>query len=119
MPVIVAKLEARLLELQLGQIRDSRDHNKTNADWCAAIKHYPDFQRTWLQVVSPYRNMVTNKLEMTPEQEPIAINDCVDKILVDFRWPTKQLIEDMNDAAMEYVKKTTRRRAITSKRSGS
>ena len=41
LPVISAKLEAGLLELQLGQIRDSRDHNKTTTNWCAAIKHYP------------------------------------------------------------------------------
>ena len=42
---------------------------------------------------------------MTPEQEPIAINECEDNILADLRRPTKQLIEDMNDVAMDYVHK--------------
>ena len=105
LPIIPAKLEPGLLELQLGQIRDARDEYKTMSNLNEAMKHYVDFQRIWLHIIAKFCDPTTHRVHMTPAQEVDAINECVDNILADLRRPTKQLIKDMNTTALEYVQK--------------
>ena len=62
LPIIPAKLEMGLLELQLGQIRDTRDEYKTIPNLNEAFKHCVDFQRVWLQSLAKFRDPTTHRV---------------------------------------------------------